>query len=183
MLNTVIGSFSSGVVAATSSYESIASSTPTSGSSITFNSIPSGYASLQIRGIMFGSSAYNVSVQLNSDSSANYSIHRLSGNGSTVTAAGQDSSITYGLYGSPNNVDGTTTQGTGFIIDIHDYTSTTKNKTSRTFTGIDKNGTGEIALWSGCWYSTAAVTSATVYLLGGTFATGTTISLYGIKGA
>ena len=165
----------------TSSYESIASSLPTSGTSVTFNSIPSTYASLQIRGIMLGTSPLNLSVQLNGDTAANYSIHRLSGNGATTAAAGQAN--TDGLYGSPNGTAGTTTNPTAFIIDIHDYASTTKNKTSRQFMGLDKNGSGEVALWSGNWRSTSAVNSLTVYLLSGSFGAGTSIALYGIKGA
>jgi hypothetical protein len=69
------------------------------------------------------------------------------------------------------------------IIDIHDYASTTRNKTVRSFEGSDNNGTGDVTLVSGLWLNTAAVTSATVSVLGGiNYAAGTTISLYGIKG-
>lgn len=180
MLNTILGTLSSGVAASTTSYESIASSSPTSGTSVTFSSIPATYKHLQIRGIMLGTSPLNLSVQLNADTAANYSIHRLSGDGATAVAAGQAN--TDGLYGSPNGTAGTTTNPTAFIIDIHDYASTTKNKTSRQFMGLDKNGSGEIALWSGNWRSTSAVTSATVYLLSGSYGAGTSIALYGIKG-
>ena len=180
MLNSVLGSFSSGVAASTSSFESIASYTPTSGTSVTFSSIPSTYASLQIRGIMLGASTFNLSVQLNTDTAANYSMHNLLGSGAAVSAGGQAN--TDGLYGSPNNTAGSATNPTAFIIDLHDYASTSKYKTSRQFIGIDKNGSGEIGLWSGNWRSTTAVNSVTVYLLSGSFASGSSIALYGIKG-
>jgi hypothetical protein len=72
------------------------------------------------------------------------------------------------------------------IIDIHDYASTTRNKTFRFLTGNDRNGAGILALFSGLWMSTSAITSLTFVPnnIGGaqTFISGTTFSLYGIKG-
>ena len=47
--------------------------------------------------------------------------------------------------------------------------------------GIDLNGSGEVALWSGNWRSTAAINSVTVFLTAGSFASGTSIALYGVK--
>jgi hypothetical protein len=163
----------------TGAFESIATYTPTSGSSITFSSIPANYKSLQIRGVMLGTSAFNVSMQLNSDTGSNYSVHRLSGNGSTPAAAGQTNTVA--LYGSPNGVVGSVTYPTAFILDLIDYYSTSKYKTTKQFMGIDLNGSGEVALWSGNWRSTAAINSVTVFLTAGSFASGTSIALYGVK--
>lgn len=166
-----------------SSYESIASFTPTGTSTVTFSSIPSTYTSLQIR--MSGltvSAGYDFILQLNGDTGNNYARHSLYGNGSTATATATtatsriiiDSAAT-GTY---------TTSPMVAIIDIHNYASTTQNKTVRSFEGSDNNGTGDVTLVSGLWLNTAAVTSATISVLGGiNYAAGTTIALYGIKGA
>jgi hypothetical protein len=70
------------------------------------------------------------------------------------------------------------------IIDIHDYASTTKNKTVRSFFGHDRNGAGSVYLYSGLWMNTGAITSLSLGQanFSGTFDTGTVASLYGIKG-
>lgn len=167
-----------------SSYESIASTSPTSGTSITFSSIPSDYKHLQIRySIITGAYEY-IRFRLNGDTGSNYTSHILwaRDNGSVgaegYTAAGS------GLIYS-NNIEGTTdTYPNVGIIDILDYANTSKYKTLRTFAGDDNNGQinprSMIQLSSNAWLSTSAVNSFT--LITGTYATGTTISLYGVKG-
>jgi len=77
----------------------------------------------------------------------------------------------------------TTTYGV-MILDIIDYTSTSKYKTLRMISGGNVNGTGSvISLDSALWQSTSAITSLTIRADSTAFASGTTISLYGIKGA
>ncbi len=172
---------SAGVAASTSSYESIASSSPTSGSSITFNSIAGTYASLQIRMFGFDNGAGGrFAMQFNSDTGTNYTRHVLSGSGSVVGAAGNTLRSFCQLssfYSNPSS-----TYGYGIITDIHDYASSTKYKTVRTLSGQDLNGSGEITMYSNLWLNTNAITSITIST-DGTFSSGTTISLYGIKGA
>jgi len=183
MSSTILGIIASsgGAAASTSSYESIASSSPTSGSSISFNSIAGTYASLQIR--MFGfdnGGGGRFAMQFNSDTGTNYTRHVLSGNGSTVGAAGNTLRTFCQLssfYSNPSS-----TYGYGIITDIHDYASSTKYKTVRTLSGQDLNGSGEITMYSNLWLNTNAITSITIST-DGTFSSGTTISLYGIKGA
>jgi len=71
------------------------------------------------------------------------------------------------------------------LIDIHDYASTTKYKTLRSFSGANANSASTsfvMGLFSSAWYSTSAVTSITFTNSFG-FKAGTTFSLYGIKGA
>ena len=72
-----------------------------------------------------------------------------------------------------------------FIIDIHDYSSTSKYKTVRGFGGLDANNSSvdlEINLISGVWMNTAAISSITLSA-NDPFTTTTTFALYGIKGA
>jgi hypothetical protein len=164
------------------SFESIASFTPTSGGSVTFSSIPSTYKSLQIRiAATTVTAADDLILRLNGDTGNNYARHSIYGNGSTVTATG---TITTGRIIIDSAATGTYTSSPMFaIIDIHNYASTTQNKTVRIIEGSDNNGTGDVTLVSGLWLNTAAITSATISTLGGTdYNTGTVISLYGIRG-
>jgi hypothetical protein len=67
------------------------------------------------------------------------------------------------------------------VIDILDYTNTNKYTTVRTLGGYDNNGSGAVALFSGLWLNTAAITSIQT---GAFFAgddTNSQLALYGIK--
>jgi len=174
--------------AAAGAFESIATASGTGSSgTITFSSIPSTYTHLQIRGIGRTTTAStgfdDLLVRFNSDSSASYTYHALTGDGSTASAFGgtaQTSAIIVdGLY--RNNVTANTMASV--IIDLVDYAVTTKNKTLRTFNGGDVNGSGKIYLQSHLWINTAAVSSITLVASGTNFGTQSVFSLYGIKGA
>jgi len=182
LLNTVLGSLSSGVAASTSSYESIASVNGTGSSgTITFSSIPSTYASLQLRfqlrGTSGGEAAY---LYFNSDTGSNYAFHRLQGNGSTVAAGGIASTSQTHIATFATGTS--TTYFNAGICDIHNYVSTTQNKTSRIFVGIDQNGSGSVELHSTLWLNTNAISTLAITLSGGSFTTDSTFALYGIKG-
>jgi hypothetical protein len=199
LLNTILGSLSSGVAASTSSYESIASATGTGSSgTITFNSIPSTYKHLQIR--MMAKSSYTggtgpanwqAIVRFNGDSSAsNYTFHQLKGNGTSATAAGSGSGSYDGVYvtsAANSDYSGYSDIYGVAIIDIHNYTSTTQNKTVRALSGNNNNltttGSQSVTLNSGVWLNTAAIISLTLFE-GSSYnwLTGSVFSLYGIKG-
>jgi hypothetical protein len=176
----ILGVTASSILKVTGSYESIASSSPTSGSAVTLSSIPSTYKHLQLR--VFALTAANGGLfylRLNGDSGTNYTRHLLSGDGSSVSAiggTGQD-------YIQMSNAFSDNTYGFSMIIDIHDYASTSKYKTVRLSTGQDRNGAGTMTLRSGLWLDTSAISSLSVTTDFSTFSSGTTISLYGIKGA
>lgn len=171
------------------SYESIATITGNG----SFTSIPSTYKHLQLRVIALDTYApgtsYDITMGLNfnSDSSAsNYFYHYLTGNGSSASAFGIASG-SYGYLGVSyaDAIAGYGAIGGVAIIDIIDYQSTTKNKTVRYFSGVDYNGSvnGNVVLGSGAWAnSTTAISSIGVAFFGNGTASGTKISLYGIKG-
>jgi hypothetical protein len=169
------------------SFDSIATATAT-GASITFSSIPSGYKSLQIRGIYKDTSTSSgqvapVYVVFNSDTGNNYASHYLRGNGTDATATAVTSTTWIRVDGA--GVVSTTGAYGASIIDIIDYSSTSKNKTLRAFAGGNGNTTGTnymASLSSGVWINTAAITSVTVYAGNGGFASGSTFALYGIRG-
>jgi hypothetical protein len=184
----IIASSISGSKISTASFESIASATGNgSSSTITFSSIPSTYKHLQIRGIARtldteSDTARYISMQFNSDSSSNYAWHGLYGNQSSNTAEAAISyPTTYGYQRGLSQSTSTSTMG-AFIIDIQDYSSTSKNKTVRTFSGVDFNGSGSVNLYSSLWMSTSAISSLTLTSNTGEFSTNTTFALYGIKG-
>jgi hypothetical protein len=174
--------------AAAGSYESIATATSAgSSATLTFSSIPSTYSSLQIRFISKpASSGGAIRMQMNGITTNTYWYHYLIGVG-TAAAAGSSGGATNGIFVMDNlTAPVTDIFGVG-IIDIHDYASTTKVKTIRAFSGTNDNTTGngdEIQLWSGKNGATTAVSSITFANTSGqNFASGTTFSLYGIKGA
>ena len=180
----IVASGVSGHLIPPSSYESIATATGTGSSdTITFSSIPNTYSSLQLRCFYSNLSADYDQVNFNGDTTAaNYTIHRLRGNGSSTSAQGFTS------FGG-NVIDQYSSNGTTYsniktavIVDIHDYASTSKYKTIRTFNGFDVNGSGYIGLNSGLWLSTSAISSITITNGGASnFTSGSTFALYGIK--
>ncbi len=165
-----------------SSFESIATATPNGTSTITFSSIPQTYKNLQLRMSIIGSAAFSsIQVRVNGVSS-NYTVHYLSGNGSTASAGALTATSRFAILDL--GTQGDASFPTVGILEIIDYASTSKNKTGRMFGGINKNGSGEIMLQSGLYESTTAISSIEVFMVGGqNYVTGTTISLYGIKGA
>ena len=166
------------------SYESIATTTVGSGgtSTITFSSIPATYTHLQIRGIARTTSGTNVDfrIQMNSDTGSNYARHSLRGDGTNVNGEANASQIYMWL---DRAIPGATDIFGDVVIDILDYANTSKYKTMRGLGGADRNGSGIIALSSGLWMDTSAITTLTITLETGSFAEYSSIALYGIKGS
>lgn len=175
-------------IAKIGSFESIATATGNGSSdTISFSSIPSTFKHLQVRWnarAIYGSElASDIYIYLNADTASNYSYHYLLGNGSAASA-NAGASTAFGYCGViPFGASGTVTMGTG-ICDILDYASTTKNKTIRTLSGEDRNGSGNIYISSSLWRSTSAVNQIQIKAFGSSgFTTSTTFALYGIKEA
>ena len=128
-----------------SSYESIASATGTgSGTTITFDNIAGTYQYLQLRILARDTQATtgrSRTITANNDTGSNYARHQLTGDGSTVSAGGQGSLTSIGTYSIPAASATADIHGV-YIIDLHDYASTTKTKTFRIFGGYDVNGSG-----------------------------------------
>lgn len=174
-----------------SSFESIATFTSDGGNAyIVFSSIPQTYKSLQLRWIArnnqgsdSGSVAEVIQLRLNDLAASDHAAHYITGNGTTVTAtnSGANASTIDLKNGLARNLALSNTYAVG-ILDIHDYSSTTKNKTIRAITGLDQNTSGgSISLNSGAWFSTTAVTSIGLYS-NNAFTFAGSFALYGIKG-
>jgi hypothetical protein len=170
------------------SYESIASASPSGTGTVTFSSIPSTYKHLQIRWIARNSTSNvrgNLNVKFNS-SSSNYVIHWLQGDGATASANADTVPGSIQLLYACNGASALASTFAVGIMDIIDYASTSKNKTVRSFHGTDGNsasGDYRIALESGLWIDTTAISQIDITpTAGGTFSSGSTFALYGIKG-
>lgn len=185
----VLGILASSFKAAAGDYESIATVTVGSGGSatVTFSSIPATYAHLQLRMLLRGDRADtmdDIKIQFNSDTGNDYANHILYGDGGGVATYAQSSfSMIYSYIGMPAANATASIFFTG-VMDILDYSSTNKNKTTRWLQGYDRNGAGSVGLTSGLWVDTSAINTITISPRYGTnFVQYSQIALYGIKGA
>jgi hypothetical protein len=159
----------------------------TAASSVTFSSLgdySSTYKHLQIRGVARtdrNDTLDNVLLRFNGDATAlAYSLHNLLGNGSSVSsggAAGQDRI----LVSYVPALTSTANTYAGFVTDIVDPYSTTKNTTVRSLGGQNDNNFRLIGLYSGAYYNTSAVSSITLTATTN-YVAGSRFSLYGMKG-
>ena len=178
----ILSAAGAGGVAAVSNYELIETQILGSAqASVTFSSLgtySSTYKHLQIRGTAKtnqGAIFDLIKVQLNGDTGNNYARHSLLGNGTSVSS-GAVSSTSFVNFAAQGNT--TANVFGGFVFDILDAYSTTKNKTTRALAGVT-----EIRLSSGLWANTASITSVTLSPeFGSLFIAGSRFSLYGIKG-
>ena len=163
-------------------YVSISTATVDSSgsSSVSFTSIPTTFQHLQVRGICKDGAGNGILLRFNNSSATDYAFHSLGGDGATATATGF-ATQTY-IYQGYSGYSGTTIPST-VVIDILDYTSINKNKTTKTLFGEDHNGAGNIIFYSGLWKpaTIAAINRIDILNNGGTFAQYSQFSLYGVK--
>lgn len=182
-------SFSSGGGGA-AAYELISTTVLGSGqSSVTFSGLGTSgaaYKHLQLRYVARTdhTGTQSAFVRLNGDSGANYAYHSLEGNGGSVVSSATSSATAAFMYlgGLPGN-NSTTGIFEGSIMDILDFSSTTKNKTLRNMNGTMGNVVSNIRLTSGLWMNTAAITSIVISPQSANFIAGSRFSLYGLRGA
>lgn len=109
------------------------------------------------------------------------------GDTSPYTNAGSDTGETFINYLSVGSAALSNTYS-AFVIDILDYASSTKNKTIRTFMGVNGNNNANtsqvVGMFSNLWIDTSAINQITLVNRNGiAFNSSSTIALYGIKGA
>lgn len=156
-------------------YKPISSQTlTTSAASVTFSSIPATYTDLIL--VLRGTSTVDdtITMQFNSDTGSNYSWTQLGadpGSGVFTSRASNVASVRIGY--------GNTAQG-NHIAQIMNYSNATTNKT--TLSRSNKSA-DDVRAIVGLWRNTAAITSITVIQTSGSFSSGFTFSLYGIKAA
>lgn len=161
-----------------------------SSGSFTFSSIPTKYKHLQIRWVVRGTRSFageDMYIRFNNDATNNYFVQETYANppSTAATANSGASAISAIRQGQiPAALAPSGCYGTG-IVDIYDWQSSVKTKTTKGFCGFDTNDTNTgynyHNIWhtSGLWVSTAPVTSITV-VSNGPFDTNSYISLYGV---
>jgi len=157
----------------------------TTTATITFSNLNSysAYKHLQIRAVMkddAGSANLNrVDMRFNSDTGSNYTYHYLNGNGTVMESAAATSQTRLQFFDVIAGGSDTYTYG-AIVIDILDFSNTSKNSTVRSLGGGIAGSERDISLASGAWLNTAAITSISIF---GNFnyASGSRFSLYGIK--
>jgi len=156
-----------------------------SASSVTFSGLGaySDYAHLQIRMVARSTatgSNQNGKVFFNSDLTfygGNYWTHTLEGSGSSVSPGS-------GNYTAPFQLGGATIVDawSAAVLDILDFSSSSKNTTTRSLNGWASANVPRIYLRSTSWNNTDPVTTIKIEDATG-LAVGSRFSLYGIKGA
>ena len=165
------------------SFDSLAANTLTSTTAtVTFANIPATYKHLQLRMSTrtdFASATpIDMYLELNADTSyTGYRNHRFRSDGATTTVG---SSASYDLHKMTPAATSTASVFSGIVVDIFDYANTNKNTTVRYFGGADLSGSGHSVFGSILWPFTNAVNQIKL-LADGSFVTGSTFALYGVK--
>jgi len=172
-----------GVSGFTSDFELISTAFGTGSSGvIEFTSIPQDYKHLQIRYTAKNTSTgANINLTMNGVTSGVYMRHTLRGTGAAVeSTAGATSASSIIIL---NAVSESTTANAfaAGVMDILDYTSTTKNKTIRALHGV-VDAVTRVTLSSGLYAQTTAVSSLTLTAASNNFTSSSRFSLYGIRG-
>lgn len=165
-------------------YERIAATTLSSPSAtITLSSIPATYTDLRLVfvGIELEASSISKRIFFNGNTAANYSVTKLGGNGSSGYSARQSNES--GMrFASDQIADGATIPVFS-TFDIFSYAGSTLKSVLIT-TSSDQNAAGYVQRTVGLWSRTEAITSLTLgFLNSSTWASGSSVVLYGIKAA
>ena len=145
----------------------------TTTASVTFSNLPQNYTDLIV--VMNSSQTIytNFNVRINGDTGNNYSDTAFRGNGSTATS-GRNTSQPYFWFAAISSTWSTV------ILNFMNYSSSSVFKTVLQ-RASDASQTADATI--GLWRSTAAVTSISIFPNAGSFNTGSTFTIYGVKAA
>ena len=155
-----------------------------SAASVTFTGLGSytDYKHLQIRATSRQDTAVSIArhyITFNGDTGSNYAIHQLYGNGSSVGSSATAPYPRIQWYGDSVGTSTATNVFAASIIDILNFSDTSKNTTVRCLMGVANPN--QINFASGLWNSTNAVTSIDIAGQGANLVAGSRFSLYGVK--
>jgi hypothetical protein len=153
---------------------------------ISFTSIPAGYTNLQIRAIgrtgrsAGGTVADDVYIRFNSDQTSVYTNQYIYSNGSNIYAIGE-ANISYLYAQLAGNALTQYAQGI-MLMDIYDYSNTTKFKTMTAQCGASQNtATMQSMMSGGMWRSTSAINRIDIIPGTANFQQYSHFALYGIR--
>jgi hypothetical protein len=150
------------------------------------SSLGSTYRHLQIRAVARTSNSDNngfLGLRINGDTTSNYNEHYLYQDLANSIATSFNGAFT-SAFAAPVSANSNVSNAFGgFVMDILDFASTTKNTTSRSLGGFAGAAGSEHRLSSGLHRSTAAVSSITIFerAYSGNLMAGSRFSLYGIR--
>jgi hypothetical protein len=166
-------------MAAGSTYTPIATNTLSSAAaSVTFSSISGIYTDLVLIMNVKGSVANYPSLRFNSDSGSNYSRTILTGNGSAASSARGSNETAANI--NFNAQTSASEFNYNSITHIQNYSNSTTYKTQLTRANQTAIGVDAVVT---LWRNTAAITEITCLMNTGDYATGSTLTLYGIAAA
>lgn len=175
-------SAASNAVTSDNSYSSIATVSAPSGAigNFLFTNIPQNYKHLQLRFTcrVASGSAFDEAYLIFNNATSEMMAHQMYGDGANSFLAGN----AYTTVMFTTRVIGTGSTASVFsagVIDILDYSDTSKGTTARTISGWDANGSGQIYIGSGAWSNLSPVTSI-VFRSNSNFAQYSHAALYGI---
>lgn len=191
ILGVIASQISGHLFTPSGAYDSIATATiaNTTTTTITFSSIPSTYTHLQLRYIIrtdrSDDYADAIGMRFNSDTGTNYYRHRLEteNTGGVVAGGSSGTDAQYHFMGA-TALCASNVFGSG-VVDILEYASISKNKTTRSLSGLMDSATKNwMGFQSSLWVNTSAINRIDLKVNYGTnYIIGSTIALYGIKGA
>lgn len=147
-----------------------------SASSVSFSSISQSYKDLVLVVEASASTAADLYMRFNSDTSVYYQWQFMCNSGSMATAGG-GASTDYSRSTVQSYM--TTSEKTFSLFNISSYSSSSLNKSFTVRSNRAGQGVDAIA---GVWTKTTAISSVMVYPNSGTFNAGSTFALYGIVG-
>jgi hypothetical protein len=163
---------------ATNTYVALQKTTLTStAATVTLSSIPQGYTDLVLvmSPLRDATSGGYITAQFNSDSASNYSNTAMYGTGTTSLSSRTTSQTFCYINWSLSTLS--TTEPNAIIASFQNYSNTTTNKTYISRANAASTGVDAIV---GLWRNTAAISTIAISRTTGSFASGSTFSLYGI---
>lgn len=191
ILGVIASQISGHLFVPSGAYDSIATATVSNGTTttLTFTSIPATYTHLQLRYIIrtdrTDAPQDAIGMRFNSDTGVNYYRHRFEAEDTGSVSAGHNTGTDaqYHLMGATATC--TSNVFASGVVDIIDYANTSKYKTTKSLGGVMNSATQNwMGFQSSLWVNTSAINRIDLKVNYGTYyITGSTVALYGIKGA
>lgn len=166
-------------------YTSTASGTV---ASFVFSGLTQAYNDLVVSCSLRGTNAsttVDLLMRLNNDSSNNYDGNRFSGTGTSQVTGRYTNSSFAGPLGAMVAANAAASVFSAHDINLFRYSDTVmyKSVVARGASNYDTSNNGYVDLVLNNWFSTAAVTTFTLLPSSGSFASGSTVTIYGIAAA
>jgi hypothetical protein len=165
------------------SFDSIATVVGTGTNTVTISGIPSSYKMLQLRMLLHTDSGGDSGAWINFNGTANTTMSNqvIDSRNATTSTFSQTQASGNGVY---IRTAGWGSYAGAAIIDIFDYTNTSKFKSfdliNGFYNGVNVND-ANVNIRTGTWADTSTITSITLTLQSGNFRSTNSIALYGMK--